>query len=252
MVRGLMFVLVIISISCSSAYKNGKLEKSNAKAESIIGKAILAHGGHRYDNSHYSFDFRNKNYTFQNLGVRYTYTVESIKDGKVIFDRMDNHGFTRTIDGNPTRLSEKQNTSYSSSLNSVIYFATLPHKLKDQAVIKSYVGDTKIKGEKYHVIKIMFTEEGGGQDHDDIFHYWVGKEDNIIDYIAYNYRVNGGGVRFRSAYNQRTVDGVIFQDYINFKAEVGTSLFDLPKLYENNKLKKLSLIETENVVSIKK
>ena len=68
-----------------------------------------------------------------------------------------------------------------------------------------------------------------------------------MDYLAYNYKVNGGGVRFRSSYNRRNVGGIIFQDYINYKAEVGTPLKDLPTLYENDKLKEVSRIDTENV-----
>ena len=63
--------------------------------------------------------------------------------------------------------------------------------------------------------------------------------------------MSGGGVRFRSAYNSRKVGGIIFQDYINFKAAVGTPLANLPKLFEQGKLKELSRIETKNVVQLK-
>jgi hypothetical protein len=248
----MVFLIVIsFSISCSSSYNATKGIQNKTKAESIVEKAITAHGGYRYDNSHYSFTFRKKKYSFQNLGVRYTYTAESNKDGKVIFDKLDNLGLSRSIDGKLTQLSEEQNKAFSGSLNSVIYFATLPHKLKDPAVIKSYKGETLIKGEKYHIIEVRFSEEGGGQDHDDIFHYWIAKDDSTIDYLAYNYKVNGGGVRFRSAYNRRIIDGIIFQDYVNYKAPVGTDLIDLPELFESDQLKKLSLIETENVVHLK-
>ena len=52
------------------------------------------------------------------------------------------------------------------------------------------------------------------------------------------------------AYNTRVIDGITFQDYINYKAAVGTALKDLPALYEKGKLKELSKIETENVVNL--
>jgi len=250
-VRMVLLVVVSFSISCSSFHKATNGKQNNSKAESIVEKVIKAHGGYKYDNSHYSFTFRKKKYSFQNLGVRYTYTLESKKNDKVVFDKLDNLGLSRSIDGKSIKLTEEQNKSYTGSLNSVIYFATLPHKLKDPAVIKSYKGETIIKGEKYHIIEVRFSEEGGGQDHDDTFHYWIGKDDNIIDYFAYNYKVNGGGVRFRSAYNKRNIDGIIFQDYVNYKAAVGTDLIDLPGLFESDQLKKLSLIETENVVNLK-
>ena len=65
--------------------------------------------------------------------------------------------------------------------------------------------------------------------------------------MAYSYSVNDGGVRFRSAYNPRTIDGIRFQDYINWEAPVGTPLKDLPALFEKDKLKELSRIETVDV-----
>ena len=124
--------------------------------------------------------------------------------------------------------------------------------MQDKAVKKSYQGTTTIKGKTYEILEIRFEQEGGGRDHDDVFHYWINQESNVIDYLAYNYQVNGGGVRLRSAYNSRNIGGIIFQDYVNYKADIGTPLGDLPKLLEQGKLKELSRIETENVVQLKK
>jgi len=241
----------MIFMSCASK-KESNSEHKGAKAKSILDKAVMAHGGYTYDNSHYAFTFREKKYTFQNQGVRFTYTSEIEKDNKVIFDKLDNIGFTRQIDGQKVKLTAAKSNSYAASLNSVIYFATLPHKLKDPAVIKSYIGDTKIKNEKYHVVEVKFNEENGGDDFEDTYYYWIGKDDFIIDYFAYNYKVSGGGVRLRSAYNKRNIDGIVFQDYINYKAPIGTPLDKLPQMLTRNKLSKLSLIETENVVNLKK
>jgi len=229
-------------------------DKANtlSQADKILNKAIKAHGGKDYDNAHYKFSFRGKDYTFLNNNDQYTYTLSFEKDGKATYDEMTNDNFTRTINGNPVRLSQKQKNGYSESLNSVIYFATLPHKLQDKAVNKSYVGETRIKDINYHVLEISFDEEGGGKDFDDIYHYWINTDTNQIDYLAYNYSVNKGGVRFRSTYNKRKVGNIIFQDYINYKAEVGTPLADLPKMWEAGELKELSRIETENVMQLNK
>jgi len=165
---------------------------------------------------------------------------------------LENGNLTRKENGVKIELTEKQKNRYSGGLNSVIYFATLPYKLQDIAVNKSYQGTTTIKGKTYEVLEIRFEQEGGGRDHDDVFHYWINQENHIIDYLAYNYQVSGGGVRFRSAYNSRKKGGIIFQDYVNYKAEVGTPLSDLPKLFEQGKLKELSRIETENIINLKK
>ncbi len=226
-------------------------KKALTKSEKILAKAYNSHGGKKYDTAHYEFIFRKKKYTFHNKNSNYTYTVTYEKDGLINIIELNNNGLIRKVAGKKMELTKKEYDSHFSSLNSVIYFATLPHKLYDPAVKKSYKGETTIKEKEYDVVEITFNEEGGGQDHDDEFYYWINKETNQIDYLAYNYQVNNGGVRFRSAYNQRMVSGILFQDYINYKAEIGTPLADLPALFEKEKLKKLSVIETEKVVNLK-
>ena len=247
----MVFFLGICLLGLTSVTKvNAQSENSvnaDEQAESIIQKTIDAHGGALYETAHYEFVFRKKKYTFKNDHDLFSYSVTSEKDGNQINDVLDNEGFRRLMNEEIMTLTDKASKRYSSALNSVIYFATLPHKLKDKAVNKKYMGATTIKKKNYHVVAITFEEEGGGEDHDDTFYYWINKENNIIDYLAYNYKVNNGGVRFRSAYNTRNVDGIIFQDYINYKAAVGTPLKELPGLWEQNALEELSRIETENV-----
>lgn len=246
----LLFLLLPLFYACSPTSKS-TTAKPLSKAEQVLAEAIAAHGGKRYATSHYSFVFRKKTYTFKNDQANYSYTVTSTKDGQEIVDRLDNTGLSRMIAGKAVALSEKDQLRYSGGLNSVIYFATLPYKLQDPAVKTAYQGITTIKGKSYEVLEVRFAEENGGRDHDDVFYYWINQESHRIDYLAYNYRVNNGGVRFRSAYNSRVVGGILFQDYINYKAPVGTPLVDLPGLYEKEKLKELSVIATEEVINLK-
>ena len=217
------------------------------KAEQVIIDCINAHGGDRYKDAYFKFEFRDKVYTFKTNRDLYEYTVRFEKDGQTIYDFMSNEEFRRSINGKEAQLSQKEKETYGESLNSVIYFATLPFKLLDDAVIKNYIGETKIKEQNYDIVEITFQEEGGGKDFDDTFHYWINQETKNVDYLAYNYSVNKGGVRFRSAYNKRVIGGVLFQNYVNYKADVGTPLKELPTLWEEGKLKELSKIETENV-----
>jgi hypothetical protein len=226
--------------------------KPISKAEQLITKAIKAHGGSLYDKAAFTFIFRTKEYSFTNNGTDYKYEVKDETKGDLITDIIKNGTFTRFVNDKQRALNEKQIKAYSGALNSVIYFATLPHKLNDSAVNKSFKGTTSIKGEDYNIIEVTFNKEGGGQDHDDEFYYWINTKTNTVDYLAYNYRVNGGGVRFRSAYNIRIVDGIRFQDYINFKAPLNTLLKDLPELYVKGELKELSRIETENIINLNK
>lgn len=241
-------IILCTLFSCSSSKVNSSLKnKTQHKADTLIEKSIQAHGGALYENAAYTFTFRKKRYHFKNRPNGYTYGVEFDKDSQKIKDQLVDGSFTRSINGKSSALSEKDSKRYSNSLNSVIYFATLPYKLNDPAVHASYIGITEIKGTVYEEIEIRFSEDNGGDDHDDTYHYWINQVTNTIDYLAYNFHVNDGGVRFRSAYNPRTVSGIRFQDFVNYKAPKETPLKDLPEMYEAGKLVELSRIETENV-----
>ena len=258
---GALIAILTLSISCEFIKTNNNPTKEIAtqvieepattqvsKGDAIIAKAIKAHGGTLYDQADYSFTFRKNRYHFKNDGKEFTYDVQlKGANGENIKDVIENGTFTRFVNEKAVTLSDKDISKYSQALNSVVYFATLPHKLMDKAVHKSYKGTTSIKGLKYDVVEVFFDEEGGGVDHDDTYHYWVNTQTSTIDYLAYNYTVNGGGARFRSFYNRRNVGGIIFQDYINWGAHKDTPLAELAVLFEKGTLKQLSKIETENV-----
>lgn len=239
-------IAILLLIACSSS-KTSVNTASLSKSEKIIYSSYLAHGGEKYEDAHYSFIFRGNEYQFKNKDEEFSYSSKKEKDGSITRDNMTNETVTRIQDGNKIELSTKKAGAIAYSLNSVIYFATLPHKLLDPAVNSQYQGETTILDHVYHVVEVHFDQEGGGKDYEDSYYYWINKKTNLIDYLAYNYKVNGGGARFRKAYNTRTVGGIIFQDYTNYKADYDTPLADLPKLYEQDKLKVLSEIKTEKV-----
>jgi hypothetical protein len=251
-------VLVAFAMSCNEK-KGGKelvvkndtpaAEKQFSIADSLINEAIEAHGGDLYNKADYSFFFRDKKYRFKNNGNSFEYSSEEQKNDSFIKDVMVNDSFERYINKSLQSLSKKDVGRYSEALNSVIYFAMLPYKLQDASVNKKFIEETTIKEKQYDVVGVTFGQDGGGKDFDDEFHYWINKLTHKIDYLAYNYRTNDGGVRFRSAFNTRVIDGVIFQDYINYEAPLETPLKDLPKLYEQGSLKEVSQILTENVVN---
>lgn len=253
-----LFILSITIFSCISKAKKTDVVKETTKTEvitktltkgeRIINDAITAHGGNLYNNASYQFVFRKKEYSFTNKGSEYVYSIKRTdKQGNELIDSLKNGKLTRTVNKQKVDLSIKDQSRYSESLNSVIYFATLPYKLNDLAVNKKFVTTQTIKNKLYNVVEVTFKKEGGGKDFDDEFYYWIDVKTNTVDYLAYNYRVNNGGVRFRSAYNRRNIGGILFQDYVNFKAEVGTPLKELSALYEKGELKELSRIDTEDV-----
>jgi len=257
-IRTFLGITLIAMCSCNSKPKKAatdtpekkevaREETQPSKAEQLVADAIKAHGGELYDIAHYEFMFRDKRYTFKNSKNRSRYTVSSIENTHKIHDVLENGKLTRTVNGKVVNLSKKDDDKHTEALNSVIYFATLPHKLKDKAVNKTYEGRATIKGQDYELVHVNFDHENGGTDYDDKFLYWINTDIKTIDYLAYSYSTDNGGVRFRCAINPRTVSGIRFQDYINYEVPIGTPLKDLSGIYEKGALKELSQIINEEI-----
>jgi len=137
---------------------------------------------------------------------------------------------------------------YANSVNSVHYFVALPNGLNDPAVQKELLGEVTVKEKQYHKIKVTFDQNGGGDDFDDIYIYWFNKETWKPDYLAYEFHVDGGGMRFREAFNERYVNGIRFVDYNNYKTkDMETSILKIDSLFEAGSLELLSKIELKNI-----
>ena len=117
------------------------------------------------------------------------------------------------------------------------------------AVHSELLGEIKIEEATYWTIKVYFSEEGGGEDYQDEYRYWINQDTYEIDYLAYNYNTEGGGIRFRKAINKKRVKGILFQDYQNFRpSNKFESLDSLPQIYEEGLLSQISLIENKNII----
>ena len=215
----------------------------------VVGNAIARHGGSIVDSSLVSFTFRERHYVAERGGGQFTYKRSYTNDeGQVIADSMTNEIFVRYVDQEEAELSEKQVSSYSNSLNSVMYFAFLPYFLQDQAVHLAYHGIGMINEKPHYKVLVTFSQEGGGKDFEDEYVYWFAKEDFELNYLAYNFLVNGGGARFREAYNPRSIDGILFQDYINYKpTEDRRDVLAFDSLFQTGALDTLSRIELEEI-----
>ena len=219
-------------------------------AQDIVDKAIEVSGGEKFKTSTISFDFRDKHYkAFRNNGV---YQYERVFNDTLskIRDVLSNDGFKRFINDKEVTVVDSMAAKYTRSVNSVHYFVVLPFGLNDAAVNKEYLGEVTIKDKTYHKIKVHFNQEGGGADYEDVFMYWINKDNFKVEYLAYSYMDSPTelGLRFREAYNERYVNGLRFVDYNNYKPEDGMlDLFALDSLFESGKLKLLSKIENVNV-----
>ena len=221
---------------------------STPDAQSVINRAIENHGGQAYENSRVSFEFRDIEYTATHQNGQYTYTRFFPDSLGGIRDSLTNQGFYRTINGEPANLSFEEDSMYSNSVNSVIYFALLPHKLNDPAVNKAYLEQTTINGKPYHEIEVTFDQQGGGDDYQDRYIYWIHAEDYTMDYLAYRFQVDGGGTRFRESKNVRMINGIRFADYNNFGSpEMEHPLENYETYFQQDTLSKVSEINLESV-----
>nr|WP_321224541.1 DUF6503 family protein [uncultured Psychroserpens sp.] len=241
-------ILSVLLFNC----KNVKQEVSEEKqtAQSIIDRSIEIAGGDFITNSIISFNFRDIHYRAIRNSKGYAVMRLKLKeDNDSIRDVISNGKFERYVNNFPMAVPDSMAVKYSASVNSVHYFSVLPFGLNDTAVNKELLEDVRVKNKNYYTIRVTFDQDGGGEDFEDIFVYWINKDTNKVDYLAYSYHEDDGkGVRFREAYNERYVKGIRFVDYNNYKPKDSTvSLQVLPQLFENNTLDLLSKIELENI-----
>ncbi|MFD2037001.1 DUF6503 family protein [Belliella marina] len=238
--RNILILLIAFSVLLSC--------KQRTEVEKIIDQAILAHGGEIFEKAKISFDFRNRHYTIFKSQGSFEYTREFSDSSGQVKDVLNNGGFTRKVNGEIVRLEEEREKAFSNSVNSVAYFAFLPYGLNDPAVFKTYIGETEIEGNNYHLVKVTFSEEGGGEDFEDEFLYWINQDTFLMDYLAYSYHTDGGGVRFRKAIRHHKINGLILQDYENYKPRDGAkSVEEMGTLYKAGELELLSEILLERV-----
>lgn len=238
----ILFILLITSVfGCA-----GKKE-SFPDPQIIVDKSIEASGGDRYRTSEISFTFREREYRrYQKAGKRVLLRLTETDTAR-IEDLLSGSSFERRIDGNIQSLPDSTRLSFAESVNSVHYFAYLPNGLNDAAVNKTYLGLEKLGGADYHKIQVTFDQEGGGTDFEDVFVYWFNAQTFHPDYLAYEYHTNGGGKRFRVAFNERKVGGIRFVDYRNYKYSGTLPVSELDSLFLRDELEFLSLIELEKI-----
>ena len=236
-----LFIITLVLFYCVNS-------KNENPADGIIDKAIEVSGGDIFSNSIIDFDFRNRHYkAFRNNGL-FEFEREFQDTLGTFKDVLSNSGYERFLNNEPYQVHDTMSVKYARSINSVHYFSILPYGLNDESVNKTYLEKVTIKDQEYHKIKVTFSENGGGEDYDDVFLYYINTNSSKLDYFSYLYYVDGGGIRFREAYNERYVKGLRFVDYKNFKPEQeDADLNILDSLYQIEELKLLSKIELENI-----
>lgn len=239
--RALLIACTLLLFSC-------KEKPQNLDADSIIKQAINRVGGATIDTATITFKFRDSYYRARRDNGLYRLERSTDAAFKDTVDLLSNSDFKRFINEKEVMVADTLITSLSGSVNSVHYFSVLPYGLDAEAVNAKKTGEATINGKSYYEIHVTFDQEGGGEDFEDEYMYWISTEDFTVDYLAYNYHVNEGGTRFREAYNVRDINGVRVVDYRNFKPKKQfPPLEDLDSLFTSGALDLLSKIELEDV-----
>ena len=237
----LIFLFCLCILSCKQQ------NSTDLTAQQIIDKAIENAGGNLYTCSNIDFIFRDRLYSLEYDNSKKILKRKFESDSSIVTDIRRNSGFERIIGDQVVQVADTMARKYANSINSVHYFAYLPYGLNDPAVNKKLLDERSVKGQEYYTVQITFDQEGGGDDFDDVYVYWINKRTFKPDYLAYEFHVDGGGMRFREAYNERFVEGIRFVDYSNYKPIDEVSLYDLDQLFATNKLELLSQIELEDI-----
>jgi len=217
-------------------------------AAAIIERARRTHGAGVLDYAEVSFRFRGTPFTVRREGGTFEYARVVADSAGVVRDVLDNEGFRRTEAGRPVALGPEEAAAAEGAVNSVVYFALLPYPLADPAVQPRLLAADTLGGEPYHRVEVTFQPEAGGRDHQDRFLYWIHRDRYTVDYLAYSYDVNDGGIRFREAFNPRAVGGVRFADYRNYAPEtLEPALESLGRMYETDSLALVSEIVLDSV-----
>ena len=243
-----VLALSVIIANCSSQKKedSGDMYKApEGIAQEVVDRAIELSGGDLFKEKKIKFSFRGIKFTVVQNDASYYYERILEQDGEEVKEILDNGLLTRHKNGEVIELTGGEAERIHEAVNSVPYFAMLPYKLNDGAVVKTYEGEVTIKGKQYHKIKITFEGEGSGTSPTNVFYYWFDKETGFLDYLGYS----RGGNRFREAYNQRVVNGIRFADYVNYKSDalLEPSLEEYDALFEKGELRELSRIILDDV-----
>jgi hypothetical protein len=246
--RYLFTILVAVTLySCKEQRKEQIMQSPSP--QDIVDRSIAVSGGEKFNQSRIAFQFRDYFYTA--IRRKGDFTLSRIKEinGDSVIDILSNEGFSSFVNNEFQKLPDSVGRLYAASVNSVHYFSILPYGLNDPAVRKELLGKEQIKTGTYYKIKVTFNEEGGGEDYEDEFIYWIDNQNYKVAYLAYSYEEEDGrGLRFREAFNERFVNGLRFVDYRNFKPKSNDiSLESLGQLYLSEQLELVSTIELEDV-----
>ncbi|MEM1056432.1 MAG: DUF6503 family protein [Bacteroidota bacterium] len=250
--RSSLAFLLVLSLAACEPDPTGP--QGDEAAVALVRQVQAAHGSDALDGATLRFTFRGAPFTALRDGGRFRYTRTTTDErGREVIDLLDNDGLSRTVDGEPVTIPAENQGTVETDVNSVVYFATLPAALSDAAVQARAMGPDSVAGERYERLEVTFAREGGGNDWEDRYLYWVHPERGTLDYIAYTYDLaedddgpNDTGHRFRRVIGTAEAGGFRIQDYANLTADSLSALEEYPAAFAAGRTREVSEIRTEN------
>ena len=218
-------------------------------ANRIVKKSIAYHQLDKLYTTPIDFQFRDYLYHINRTADPYIYSrqitfIDSITYQPIVqIDSLFNSSNLKRYQNNlRLDLPQEEASKFANSINSVAYFQQLPLPLTDPAAQLEQLPNTRIEGTNHYTLKVTFAAENGGSDPEDTYRYYFNAKTFALSYLSYDFHVNGGGVRFRKAF-ENPQPPFIFLHYDNYKAPKDTPLDSLPQLFERGVLELVSRIE---------
>ena len=219
--------LALVVLALAACAPQVPAPQGDTEALALLDRARVHHGSALLDRAEITFSFRGTPFVLRRDGDQFRY-ARTLTDslGQTVEEVVDNAGTHRYVDSVEVPLDEAESGRVHTAVNSVAYFALLPAPLADPAVRVRMLSPDRVGDEDYDRVEVTFAQEGGGEDWEDRYVYWLRQLDGQIGHYAYTYEVSAGdtartdtGTRFRVPLRTYERDGVLFQDWQNLSAD---------------------------------
>ncbi len=217
----------------------------------IVDRAIEYHGGDLYRHSETELDLCSKSGCFRLTahvdGDRWAYTVTGKSGDSQLRVRSSHDAVAVRRDGEEKAVAAGAEQKFRDWAMARVYFCFLPFRLNDPSVLKQDLGLVGWNGRRLHKVKVTFRA-GTSTDAGDQYMYWFDPETARLEYLAYSYDDNSGGLRFRRAVRHRRIGGLLFFDQENYGADgPGLSVDAIDPAYVRDAMRHVSTVRLEGI-----
>ncbi len=246
-VQRLVFPWLLILLPAAVSADGAAVQRRLA----IVDRAIEHHGGEIYRHSETELDLCSKSGCFRLVtrvdGDRWVYTVSGRSGGSQLRVHSAHDALVVSRNGVEESVEAGKGQRYRDWAMARVYFCFLPFRLNDPSVYKQDLGVVDWNGRRLHKVKVTF-EAGTSTDAGDGYMYWFDPETARLEYFAYSFETDGGGLRFRRAVRHRRIGGVLFFDQENLGVDgPGLSVDAIDAAYVRDSLRQISTVRLEGI-----